>query len=115
MASSSHNGKSSHAPATPAGSPEAVQEEAGEFLATAQGLRPPDTDHSLKAGQRGPTLMEDFHLREKITHFDHERIPKRVVHARGRNAPGPGPGVRRHGLRRPPCPHVLTTCQWRHA
>ena len=43
----------------------------------------PDTDHSLKAGDRGPTLLEDFHLREKITHFDHERIPERVVHARG--------------------------------
>ena len=88
MASSSHNGKNSHAPATPAGSPEAVQEEAGEFLTTAQGLRLPDTDHSLKAGQRGPTLMEDFHLREKITHFDHERIPERVVHARGAAAHG---------------------------
>src|SRR6202050_4131212 len=88
MASSSHNGKNSHAPATPAGSPGAVQEEAGEFLTTAQGLRLPDTDHSLKAGQRGPTLMEDFHLREKITHFDHERIPERVVHARGAAAHG---------------------------
>jgi catalase len=48
----------------------------------------PDTDHSLKAGDRGPTLMEDFHLREKITHFDHERIPERVVHARGAAAHG---------------------------
>jgi catalase len=88
MASSSHNGKNSPATATPAGSPEAVQEEAGEFLTTAQGLRLPDTDHSLKAGRRGPTLMEDFHLREKITHFDHERIPERVVHARGAAAHG---------------------------
>jgi catalase len=88
MASSSHNGKNSHAPATPAGAPEAVQQESGEFLTTAQGLRLPDTDHSLKAGQRGPTLMEDFHLREKITHFDHERIPERVVHARGAAAHG---------------------------
>jgi catalase len=88
MASSSHNGKNSHAPATAAASPMAVAEEAGEFLTTAQGLRLPDTDHSLKAGQRGPTLMEDFHLREKITHFDHERIPERVVHARGAAAHG---------------------------
>ncbi|MCU1688315.1 MAG: catalase, partial [Jatrophihabitantaceae bacterium] len=48
----------------------------------------PDTDHSLKAGDRGPTLLEDFHLREKITHFDHERIPERVVHARGAAAHG---------------------------
>ncbi|MBI3217044.1 MAG: catalase [Mycobacterium sp.] len=62
--------------------------QAGEYLTTAQGLRLPDTDHSLKAGSRGPTLLEDFHLREKITHFDHERIPERVVHARGAAAHG---------------------------
>ncbi|WP_308073911.1 catalase [Actinokineospora sp. PR83] len=62
--------------------------QAGEFLTTAQGVRLPDTDHSLKAGRRGPTLLEDFHLREKITHFDHERIPERVVHARGAAAHG---------------------------
>ncbi|MBI5738420.1 MAG: catalase, partial [Mycolicibacterium neoaurum] len=60
----------------------------GTFLTTAQGVRIPDTDHSLKAGSRGPTLLEDFHLREKITHFDHERIPERVVHARGAAAHG---------------------------
>jgi catalase len=60
----------------------------GEFLTTAQGVRLPDTDHSLKAGERGPSLLEDFHLREKITHFDHERIPERVVHARGAAAHG---------------------------
>ncbi len=58
------------------------------MLTTAQGVRLPDTDHSLKAGERGPTLLEDFHLREKITHFDHERIPERVVHARGAAAHG---------------------------
>jgi catalase len=51
-------------------------------------VRLPDTDHSLKAGARGPSLLEDFHLREKITHFDHERIPERVVHARGAAAHG---------------------------
>src|SRR5271163_4100453 len=62
--------------------------QSGDYLTTAQGLRLPDTDHSLKAGQRGPTLLEDFHLREKITHFDHERIPERVVHARGAAAHG---------------------------
>src|SRR3984957_15692157 len=62
--------------------------QSGKYLTTAQGLRLPDTDHSLKAGERGPTLMEDFHLREKITHFDHERIPERVVHARGAAAHG---------------------------
>jgi catalase len=66
----------------------AEQAQAREHLTTAQGLRLPDTDHSLKAGERGPTLLEDFHLREKITHFDHERIPERVVHARGAAAHG---------------------------
>ncbi len=72
------------------GDPGAVDDraQAGEYLTTAQGLRLPDTDHSLKAGDRGPTLLEDFHLREKITHFDHERIPERVVHARGAAAHG---------------------------
>jgi catalase len=60
----------------------------GDRLTTAQGVRLPDTDHSLKVGERGPTLLEDFHLREKITHFDHERIPERVVHARGSAAHG---------------------------
>ncbi|HEY9265472.1 MAG TPA: catalase, partial [Mycobacterium sp.] len=78
----------------PAGSPESAagqldsRAQTGRYLTTAQGLRIPDTDHSLKAGSRGPTLMEDFHLREKITHFDHERIPERVVHARGAAAHG---------------------------
>jgi catalase len=62
--------------------------QSGKYLTTAQGLRLPDTDHSLKAGDRGPSLLEDFHLREKITHFDHERIPERVVHARGAAAHG---------------------------
>ena len=60
----------------------------GDQLTSAQGVRLPDADHSLKAGPRGPTLMEDFHFREKITHFDHERIPERVVHARGAGAHG---------------------------
>src|SRR4051812_9401672 len=59
-----------------------------DYLTTSQGLRLPDTDHSLKAGERGPTLLEDFHFREKITHFDHERIPERVVHARGTGVHG---------------------------
>ena len=59
-----------------------------DFLTTAQGVRLSQTDDSLKAGRRGPTLLEDFHLREKIMHFDHERIPERVVHARGTAAHG---------------------------
>ncbi|BCY08280.1 catalase [Actinoplanes sp. L3-i22] len=60
----------------------------GEYLTTAQGARLRDTDHSLKAGPRGPILLQDHHFREKITHFDHERIPERVVHARGAGAHG---------------------------
>ncbi|WP_338320212.1 catalase, partial [Streptomyces lonarensis] len=62
--------------------------QAGAHLTTAQGTRLYDTDHSLKAGERGPVLLQDHHLREKITHFDHERIPERVVHARGAAAHG---------------------------
>jgi catalase len=57
-------------------------------VTTNQGVRVNHTDDSLKAGERGPTLMEDFHFREKMTHFDHERIPERVVHARGSGAHG---------------------------
>jgi catalase len=60
----------------------------GKKLTTNQGLKVSEDEHSLKAGYRGPTLMEDFHFREKITHFDHERIPERVVHARGYAAHG---------------------------
>jgi catalase len=60
--------------------------EEGPFLTTNQSLVIPDNQNSLKAGGRGPTLLEDFILREKITHFDHERIPKRIVHARGSGA-----------------------------
>ncbi len=60
----------------------------GGRLTTAQGMRIRDTDHSLTAGPRGPVLMQDHHLREKLTHFDHERIPERVVHARGAAAHG---------------------------
>ena len=55
----------------------------GEFLTTNTGLRISDDQNTLKAGERGPSLLEDFHFREKMTHFDHERIPERVVHARG--------------------------------
>ncbi|MEO9325407.1 catalase [Nocardioides sp. C4-1] len=60
----------------------------GPYLTTATGVRVRDSDHSLKAGRRGPTLLQDHHLREKISHFDHERIPERVVHARGAAAHG---------------------------
>ncbi|WP_036142293.1 catalase [Luteibacter sp. 9135] len=57
-------------------------------LTTNQGLTVGDDQNSLKVGQRGPVLLEDFILREKITHFDHERIPERIVHARGSGAHG---------------------------
>ncbi|NLU71355.1 catalase [Streptomyces sp. HNM0575] len=70
------------------GADRAVLAQSGPWLTTAQGLRLPDGDHSLKAGERGPVLLQDHHLREKITHFDHERIPERVVHARGAAAHG---------------------------
>ncbi len=60
----------------------------GVVLTTNQGLGISDNQNSLKAGGRGPTLLEDFTLREKITHFDHERIPERIVHARGSAAHG---------------------------
>ncbi len=59
-----------------------------EFMTTDQGLKINDDQNSLKAGERGGTLLEDFILREKITHFDHERIPERIVHARGAAAHG---------------------------
>lgn len=58
------------------------------YLTTNQGVGVHNTDDSLVAGQRGPTLMEDFIFREKLTHFDHERIPERIVHARGSGAHG---------------------------
>jgi catalase len=57
-------------------------------LTTAQGAPVSDDQNSLRIGPRGPTLIEDFHFREKIFHFDHERIPERVVHARGYGAHG---------------------------
>ncbi|HUH47072.1 MAG TPA: catalase, partial [Arenibacter sp.] len=60
----------------------------GKTLTSRQGLKINDTNNSLKAGERGSTLLEDFILREKITSFDHERIPERIVHARGSGAHG---------------------------
>lgn len=57
-------------------------------LTTNQGVKISDNQNTLKAGERGPSLLEDFIMREKITHFDHERIPERVVHARGEAAHG---------------------------
>lgn len=60
----------------------------GQTLTTNQGVAIADDQNSMHGGDRGPTLLEDFILREKITHFDHERIPERVVHARGAAAHG---------------------------
>ncbi|WP_454666916.1 catalase HPII [Acinetobacter calcoaceticus] len=66
-----------------------VREDAtNQALTTNQGVKIADNQNSLKAGTRGSTLLEDFILREKITHFDHERIPERIVHARGVGAHG---------------------------
>lgn len=67
---------------------EQKEESTGQFLTTNQGVKINDDQNSLKAGERGATLLEDFILREKITHFDHERIPERIVHARGSAAHG---------------------------
>jgi len=65
-----------------------TQQRGGEPLTTNHGVPISDNQNSLKVGQRGPTLLEDFVLREKIFHFDHERIPERIVHARGTGAHG---------------------------
>jgi len=65
-----------------------VAGENNSILTTQQGTPISDDQNSLKVGPRGPTLLEDFHFREKIFHFDHERIPERVVHARGYGAHG---------------------------
>ncbi|MBS1687397.1 MAG: catalase, partial [Bacteroidetes bacterium] len=65
-----------------------TEDGADQFLTTNQGVRINDNQNSLKAGERGGTLLEDFIFREKITHFDHERIPERIVHARGSAAHG---------------------------
>jgi catalase len=65
-----------------------AQDEAENGLTTNQGIRVSDNQNQLKSGPRGPVLLEDFVLREKIFHFDHERIPERIVHARGSAAHG---------------------------
>jgi len=75
-------------PARLGGETHQVTTERSETLTTNQGVAISDGQNSLKLGERGPTLLEDFILREKITHFDHERIPERVVHARGYGAKG---------------------------
>ncbi len=96
MATKSKFSKQSKVPAKPAhradrGNGDELHEFAGgrhPALTTAQGTPISDNQNSLRATPRGPTLLEDFILREKITHFDHERIPERIVHARGSAAHG---------------------------
>ncbi|HIE1388977.1 TPA: catalase [Pseudomonas aeruginosa] len=68
--------------------PRVRADSAGQVMTTNQGVPVADNQNSLKAGLRGPALLKDFILREKITHFDHERIPERIVHARGSAAHG---------------------------
>jgi catalase len=65
-----------------------MEEPTGKVLTTNQGVRVNDNQNTLKVGSRGPSLIEDFHFREKMTQFDHERIPERIVHARGSAAHG---------------------------
>lgn len=71
-----------------AGETHQIADKNSQVLTTQQGVRISDNQNSLKAGTRGATLLEDFVLREKINHFDHERIPERIVHARGTAAHG---------------------------
>lgn len=81
--------KPSHLPKTAkTKSLEQFQVDGGEQLTTNQGVVVDNTDNSLKVGNRGPLLQEDFHFQEKLSHFDRERIPERVVHARGAGAHG---------------------------
>ena len=99
---SKKNGKQNSAPqkhksaeysdqTVPTGTAGEVHQAAGgdvPVLTTQQGVPVSDDQNSLRIGARGPTALEDFHFREKIFHFDHERIPERVVHARGFGAHG---------------------------
>ncbi len=96
MAASKPTGKRASAPSQktqnpPRGEGDELHLQAGgthPAMTTAQGIPVADNQNSLRQGPRGPTLLEDFILREKITHFDHERIPERIVHARGTAAHG---------------------------
>lgn len=91
LSNSSQESDLSQESAVSVGSGGELHQSAGEgqpILTTNQGLPIADNQNSLKASPRGPTLLEDFILREKITHFDHERIPERIVHARGTGVHG---------------------------
>jgi catalase len=84
FATKAGNGGETHQQAPEMG----AKAEGAQMLTTNQGIRVSDNQNQLKAGARGPVLLEDFVLREKIFHFDHERIPERIVHARGSAAHG---------------------------
>lgn len=93
MAASKPTGKRATTPAENhrRGDGDELHQQAGgshPAMTTDQGIPVADNQNSLRQGPRGPTLLEDFILREKITHFDHERIPERIVHARGSAAHG---------------------------
>ncbi|MGV8961418.1 MAG: catalase [Stenotrophomonas sp.] len=93
LSETNHSDKTGHAAlsgSNPASGPldRMRVDSSGQRLTTNQGVGIADNQNSLKAGLRGPALLKDFILREKITHFDHERIPERVVHARGSGAHG---------------------------
>jgi catalase len=77
-----------HLVANPGGATHQIADAAQASLTTNQGVIVADNQSTLKSGGRGPSLLEDFAFREKITHFDHERIPERIVHARGSGAHG---------------------------
>ena len=84
-----HASSTKHSPETP--QPAELHQTAGKdvpVLTTQQGIPVSDDQNTLSIGPRGPALLEDLHFREKIFHFDHERIPERVVHARGFGAHG---------------------------
>ena len=88
-AATKKNAGNDPAPASPGNGGELHQSAPGApRMTTAQGTPVADDQNTLRGGERGPVLMEDFHFREKIFHFDHERIPERVVHARGYGAHG---------------------------
>src|SRR5258708_16605053 len=91
-----------HLVAGPGGATHQTADAAQGSLTTNQGVVVADNQNTLKSGERGPSLLEDFAFREKTTHFDHERIPERIVHARGS-------GAHLYFAMTNPLPHLPTT------
>ena len=85
-ASNGANGNGANGNASHASAPNGTQYQA-QTLTTRQGHPVPDNQNLRTVGARGPAVLENYHFLEKITHFDRERIPERVVHARGAGAP----------------------------